>query len=212
MIEYPSIDNSSKAPRQPCIAYNKLDGSNFRAKWTHKKGFCVYGSRTELIDETTENFGDMVKVFKRDHLDKFSDLFSSMREAKEQQEVIVYGEYFGSSSFAGTHDWDEDHKIIWFDILLGKKNRKFMRPQDFIKFCDKHQIDYPEVVYKGNLNEEFIEAVRRNDFNLNEGVVCKGTEPRGDYRGGIWSCKIKTRDYFDRLKERGETFVKSGWE
>lgn len=29
MIEYPSIQNSSKAPRKECVAFNKLDGSNF---------------------------------------------------------------------------------------------------------------------------------------------------------------------------------------
>lgn len=39
MVEYPSIQNSSKAPRKNCIAFEKLDGSNFRAKWTQKNGF-----------------------------------------------------------------------------------------------------------------------------------------------------------------------------
>jgi len=38
MIKYPSIINSVKAPRSHCIAFDKLDGSNFRAKYTQKKG------------------------------------------------------------------------------------------------------------------------------------------------------------------------------
>jgi hypothetical protein len=38
MIEYPSMQNSSKAPRKECMVFEKLDGSNFRAKWTEKKG------------------------------------------------------------------------------------------------------------------------------------------------------------------------------
>lgn len=54
MIEYPSIQNSSKAPRKNCVAFDKLDGSNFRAKWTAKRGFDTFGTRTQLIDETSE--------------------------------------------------------------------------------------------------------------------------------------------------------------
>lgn len=42
MIEYPEIINSSKAPRLACIAFDKLDGSNIRIKWTQKRGFDLF--------------------------------------------------------------------------------------------------------------------------------------------------------------------------
>lgn len=55
-----------------------------------------------------------------------------------------------------------------------------------------------------NLNDSLIESVRRNDFNLFEGVICKGTESVGNAVGGVWMCKIKTQSYFDLLKAKFE--------
>ena len=34
---------------------------------------------------------------------------------------------------------------------------------------------------------------------MNEGVICKGKQSSGAYRGGVWMAKIKTQSYFDRL-------------
>ncbi len=89
MIEYPSIINSSKAPRKACIAFDKLDGSNFRAKYTQKKGFHVYGTRTQSIDETSEMWGEMVTIFKRDHQKIFTDLFKT-KSYRDYREIIVF--------------------------------------------------------------------------------------------------------------------------
>ncbi len=72
---------------------------------------------------------------------------------------------------------------------------------DFVKEFQEI-VAIPDVIYVGKLNEEFIASVRRNDYNLKEGVVCKGTIPTGASVGGIWSCKVKTQAYFDRLKTR----------
>ena len=77
MIEYPSIINSSNAPRQNCIAFDKLDGSNFRAKYTQKKGFETFGTRTQLIDETTPFWGEMVTIFKSEYKNDLEKFFKS---------------------------------------------------------------------------------------------------------------------------------------
>ena len=67
------------------------------------------------------------------------------------------------------------------------------------------------VVYEGNLTDEFIASVRRNDFELDEGVICKGTQGKGSYRGKVWMAKIKTQAYLDRLKNRfGDEWSKYG--
>lgn len=190
MIEYPSIINSSKAPRKNCIAFDKLDGSNFRAKYTSKKGFNLFGTRTQLIDETTPFWGEMVTVFKDTVQEPLEKLFSKDKDFRDYREIIVYGEFLGENSFAGRHE-NEPHEIVIFDVLLGHKQRKFLRPQDFVKIIGK-EVKIPDVIYSGNLNEEFIQNVRDNNFNLKEGVICKGTEPSGAFSGGIWSCKIKT--------------------
>jgi hypothetical protein len=207
MIEYPSIINSSKAPRKAGIAFDKLDGSNFRAKWTKKKNFHVFGTRTQLIDETTPFWGDMVNVFRNTLEDNLIQLFQ--KEFKNDKEIIVFGEYVGDNSFAGIHV-DEPKKIILFDVMVCNVQRKFLRPQDFIKIIG-NRFEIPKIIYRGNLNEEFIKDVRNNKFNLNEGVIFKGTEPTGNAVGGIWQCKIKTNDYIEKLKQRfQENWTKYG--
>lgn len=207
MIEYPSIQNSSKAPRQECIAFDKLDGSNFRAKWTQKRGFDVFGTRTQLIDETSEFWGDMVVVFKNTVQKPLEDLFKKDKDFQNVREIIIFGEYFGENSFAGRHE-DEPRKIVLFDILVGNKNRKFLKPREFIKKT-KDLIETPRVVYEGNMNDQLIADVRADKYNTFEGVICKGTQHVGNASGGIWMCKIKTQKYLDSLKNRfGDDWTK----
>jgi hypothetical protein len=207
MIEYPSIQNSSKAPRQECIAFDKLDGSNFRAKWTQKRGFDVFGTRTQLIDETSEFWSDMVVKFKNTVQKPLDNLFRKDKDFRDVREIIVFGEYFGENSYAGRHE-EEPRKIVVFDIMVGHKLRKFIKPREFIKKT-KDVIETPRVVYEGNMNDSLIARVRADEFNTFEGVICKGTQSVGNASGGIWMCKIKTQKYLDSLKTKfGDEWTK----
>jgi hypothetical protein len=70
-------------------------------------------------------------------------------------------------------------------------------------------VEIPRIIYEGTLNEEFIKNVREDKFNTFEGVICKGTQTKGSFRGKVWMCKIKTVAYLDRLKNRfGDDWVK----
>ena len=199
MIEYPSIINSARAPREACAAFEKYDGSNIRAKWTRKNGFETFGTRTTLMDETHPHLGDAVKIFKADYAEGLDKLFK--KQFPNEREIVCFGEYFGEHSYAGIHDLNEPHELVLFDVLVGHKNQKFLRPKDFVKLLDGYA-KIAKVVCEGNLNEELIADVRANKFNLKEGVICKGSTVKGQYRGGIWMCKIKTQAYLDSLKER----------
>ena len=47
------------------VAFKKYDGQNFVAKYNvKKKVFDSFGSKTRLVDETDEQFGLAVKIFK----------------------------------------------------------------------------------------------------------------------------------------------------
>lgn len=175
MEEYPSIINSSKAPRKHCFAFDKIDGSNFRAKFTQKRGFDSYGTRTQMIDETTPFWSEMVKVFKQDHEKALTDLFKKHKEFRDYREIIVFGEFWGEHSFAGFHDVSEPHKIIMFDVLVGHKQRKFLKPKEFIDYIAPIT-ETAKVVYEGNMNEQLIKDVREGKYDVNEGVICKGIE------------------------------------
>ena len=95
MIEYPSIINSSKAPRKKMVAFEKLDGSNIRVKYTPKRGFDLFGSRTTLIDEASEQLGGVVKIFNdtcKDPLEAYIKKYYP-----KEKEIVVFGEYVGTN-------------------------------------------------------------------------------------------------------------------
>lgn len=197
MLEYSSIINSSKAPRKQCIAQYKYDGSNIRAKYTQKDGFCLFGTRTQLIDESTPFWNEVVTVFNSTLKDPLTELFKS-KDFRDFREIIVFGEFFGENSFAGRHE-AEPHEIVVFDVLLDHKQRKLIPPREFYKTVGK-VVKTPEIIYEGNLSDQFIQDIRDSKYPVNEGVICKGIEKSGAFFGGIWTCKIKTQAYLDKLK------------
>lgn len=196
MTEYPTILASSKAPRKLCIGFEKLDGSNIRVKYTAKRGFELFGSRTQLIDASHPHLGQVVAVFNasfKEPLEKImKDKFPNEREA------IAFGEFFGPNSFAGMHVESDQKKFVLFDLFIGHKNSKFLLPQEFIKLC-ADKVETARVVYEGNLSDELIKDVREGKYDVFEGIVCKGREKTGAARGGVWMAKIKTQKYFDTL-------------
>lgn len=201
MIEYPSIMNSSKAPRAPCIAFDKMDRSNVRVKYTRKRGFTEFGSRTQRIDKGHPFLGAAIDIFYRDFENPLVDLIEA--EFPNEREVVAFLEFFGDKSFAGWHEPEDPTKrLVCFDIMVGHKNRKFIKPQEFVKLTNKYKVIAPRVIYEGNMNDQLIADVRAGVYDVVEGVVCKGTQNTGAHRGGIWMCKIKTKAYLDRLFNR----------
>jgi hypothetical protein len=197
MKDYPSIPPSSKAPRQHCIGFDKLDGTNVRVKYTQKRGFHLFGTKSELFDHTHPIFGAIPALFEAQiqaPLTKFV-----RKEFPNEREIYAFFEFFGPSSFAGSHVKGEPKQLVLLDILLAKRE-EFMLPQEFVKRCAPI-LPTPKVVYTGNLNDQLIQDVREGKYNLNEGMLCKGTKASDQYHGKIWMAKIKTHDYFRRLKE-----------
>jgi len=208
MIEYPSIINSSKAPRKPCIAFVKYDGSNIRVKYTQKRGFDLFGSKNCLIDESHPHLGEVVSVFTKSHADPLTKLFKKLYP--NEREITVFGEFLGPSSFAGIHVVGEPKEFVMFDVMICGKQNKFVHPKDFVKIY-AGEVRTAEVVYEGNMNDQLIADVRAGKYPVNEGVVCKGMEKSGAFRGGIWMCKIKTQAYLNKLKVRfGDEWEKYG--
>ena len=206
MIEYPTILPSSKAPRENCIAFEKFDGSNIRVKYTSKKGFALFGSRTQLFDKGHPFLGAAVEVFQKKYEDKLVDLIE--QHWPNEREVIAFLEFFGKNSFAGWHEKEDEKDLVLFDLMVGHKNRKFLLPQDFIKLTSQVSAEIPSVVYQGNLTDQFIQDVRDGKYDREcrhrvfEGVVCKGTARTGAHRGNVWMAKIKTLNYFNMLKNK----------
>ena len=143
-------------------------------------------------------------------MEKYSEdlnrIFIDNKDFRNIDNIHVFFEYFGENSFAGYHPIEDikagKMNVVMFDIHVEKKG--ILKPKDFIeKFSC---LDIPKIVYDGNFNQKLVDDVRSNVYNLNEGVVVKGTTKtkRKDIEN-VFLCKIKTISWLQRLKGvRGE--------
>lgn len=206
MLQYPSILGVKKIPLgNPCVAFYKYDGSNLRFEWSPKKGWNKYGSRTQMIDSKHEVFGKGIELFHDTMGDIIVERLKSAmpKQFKNLERITAFAEFYGEDSFAGTHFAEDEKKLKLFDVFLFQKG--FLSPDQFIELFGNYEFA-PEIVYRGNLNQEFIESVRHNalDITLNEGVICKGVSDKiaTKTHGKIWMTKVKTFDYLNRLKNK----------
>ena len=118
---------------------------------------------------------------------------------RKVERITAFTEFFGPSSFAGSHEFDEEKELRLFDVFVFKQG--FIPPRQFKKLFS-HREWGAQVVYEGNLNASFIQDVREGKYDVVEGVICKGAD---------FTVKIKTIEYLDKLKgkfeERWEEFA-----
>ena len=199
MKQYPHIVGSAKAPLGvPCIAFYKYDGSNLRWEWSPKQGWHKFGTRHELFNETHPLYSQAIPIFMNTMADEI--VKRCKRIEKGVQRINVFTEFFGPSSFAGQHEFSEPKELRLFDVVLFK--RGLMPAKQFVdEFGD---LPYAaKVVYRGNLNRQFIEDVRMGLYPVVEGVVAKGDD---------FMVKIKTYMYLKRLNEVYGADYRNYWE
>ena len=202
MKQYPTIPNSSKAPRESCYAFVKYDGSNLRFTWTKKRGWHKFGTRHLLIDESSI-FGPAIPLFLEKYSTGLEKAFSH-KDFRGITEFTVFAEWFGAKSIAGQHESDDPKDIILFDVNPLRKG--ILPPKKFLDYFG--HLDVAEHIYTGNLNEELIKNVKESNFDfldfrsqkdirteIPEGIICKG-------RDGNWMSKIKAKAYFDEIRKR----------
>jgi hypothetical protein len=203
MKQYPSIIGSSKAPRKPCYAFYKYDGSNMRFEWTKKNGWWKFGCRTHLIGEYDLQFPNVKPLFLNLHA-KWIEESMFHHYGKKLQKVTVFMEYVGQNSFAGLHDPKDEMNLMLIDVNIHKKG--IMGPKEF--YDNFGELPFAaHLVYKGNLNKQFIRDVREGNYPVNEGVVCKGGKGHK-----LWMCKIKTWEYLEKLKVMYNNDWQQYWE
>lgn len=196
MSEYPVINYYGDYWSLPIYAFDKLDGSNLRFEYSKKRGFYKFGSRNVLIDDT-HDLGRGIQIFRDKYEAELDKIFRS-KDYRDIQSFVCYGEFVGKNSEFGRHDlMTDEFDVILFDIEQHKKG--LIHPKQFIK--DFSHLGIPAVIYEGNLNMEFIKDIKNNIYNLKEGVICKGTiKSKKDC--GLYYCKVKTNDWFDRLRNK----------
>ena len=189
MLQYPSIVGSAKAPLgKPCIAFIKYDGSNLRWEWSPKKGWNKFGTRRQMFDAGTPLYNQAIPLF----MDSIADelVYRTKQIVKNPERITAFTEFFGPSSFAGSHEHDEAKELRLFDVFLFKKG--FVPPKQFVNVYGDMDCA-AEVVYEGNLNRQFVMDVRKGLYPGFEGVIAKGQD---------FSVKIKTDQFFEKLRNQ----------
>lgn len=190
MKSYPSIPTKIDFNKE-YIAFDKLDGSNIRAEWSKKKGFYKFGSRTQLLSETQTMLYPSIEIIR----DKYEEEITKKCLELEYERVVCFFEYLGPNSFAGSHtDPIESMDAILIDLNPYKKG--ILPPEEFLKITQN--MDTPRVLYRGTVDEDFIEKVRDNRLLglSGEGVVLKAIGEKHHTMA-----KVKTREWLDRLRE-----------
>lgn len=214
MKEYNSIpkfiENKGLLGEQ-VVAFNKLDGQNFRVKYqtkgANKNQFTLFGSRTQLVDETSENFGNAVVFFKENYEDKLRNIVieNSGKHGifNNVDEITFFFEWYGNNSFAGFHQQGDTMHLALIDVFI--KKRGYIEPNTFISMFYEKDMEVPQVIYKGKLNMEFVNSIVANDWtndscqypNVKEGVVIKRTTLMKGQK--LPMCKVKTNWWLTKL-------------
>ena len=199
MKPYWTIPGPKRSPRSHCIAFYKHDGTCIRAEWSRKNGWDKFGSRTVLIDSSSQ-YGQSIDIFKRKYAQDLDRILKKSKKLKSAEKAVAYLEYFGPHSFAGWHDPQDEKEmdLMLFDLNIHK--RGILLPRDFIEVFEG-EVEIPKVVYEGNFSQQFIEDVRDGKYPVKEGVVAKGVL-NGKGQHSLWMSKAKTRWWFDELKNR----------
>lgn len=192
MKHYPSI---TKEIRQDIHiwAFDKLDGSNIRAEWNVKKGFYKFGTKNQLIDESSKPFGRAIQMVR----DKFESDIAMVFKEQKWRDIICFFEMWGPSSFAGQHNFEEDLTVTLIDANPYKEG--ILEPREFIKYFG--HLDIPKVLYEGRVTTALFDKVKQSALPgmTFEGVVCKGASDTNARMPIMF--KIKSKAWLDRLRE-----------
>ncbi len=130
-----------------------------------------------------------------------------------QFEMILFTEFVGENSFAGTHQAGDKKKLVLFDAMI---EGKLLPPKDFLatfgdykppaQYADEFAL--PKLLYTGRYSGQLVEDIRKGKYPVKEGAVIKGV----DKAGNVHMAKVKTDAYETLLKETFKDNWKEYWE
>lgn len=193
MKQYHSIPHKEhyKDHNSMFYVFDKLDGSNVRAEWTVKQGFCKFGRRRGLLDATNEILKEAEPLIRQKYEESVSAIFNKLSSPR----ITCFFEFYGPTSFAGGHA-DEPHTVTLFDVFLYKKG--IIPPQEFIKLFG--HLGIPRLLHHGIVDQDLIAQVEEGTLEgmTFEGVVCKGGYDRKKKRPMMF--KIKNKKWLEKLR------------
>jgi hypothetical protein len=189
MKSYPSISRDIQYGL-PIFAFSKIDGSNIRAEFNTKQGLYKFGTRTRLLG-SDQGILSKAEGLIRKQESSIADICKS----NKWQSIILFYEFAGHNSFAGTHVDTDDHQVYLIDANPYKKG--ILPPSEFLNICS--ELNPAPCLYRGECTKEFVESVETGSLAgiSSEGVVCKA-KGKGNT---LVMFKIKRKSWYTRLRE-----------
>ncbi len=197
MLRYPKMPGPAGAQLGPCVAFEKLDGTNVFWEWVARR-WTSFGLRSGGYLWTPEGIGEFrakhapqaaaPDVFAEALADPLAERLGTMAPAGRS---VAFTELLGTGSFAGAHKLGDDMRLVLFDVWLD--GHGFLGPERFLEAFGA--LPVPRVLFRGKFGGKLTEDVRAGKYGVAEGAVIKG----GDGHT-VWMAKVKTQAYLDRLK------------
>jgi hypothetical protein len=210
-LAYPKIPDSKNVPLAKCVAFEKYDGTNLHWIWEPELGWYAFGTRRDRFDLDDRGIAEFNAVhpgleaatalFFQDFARSLEAIFR-VNPLYRCPEITVFTEFFGTNSFAGTHEPDDPKQLILLDV---QTDMSMVDPQQFVR--DFSTVKIARVIYSGKLTGKFIHDIRASKYDVAEGVVCKGSNA-----SGVWMAKIKTDAYMKRLQQAFKDNWRNYWE
>jgi hypothetical protein len=214
MLHYPKIRDSSAAQLGPCIAFEKIDGTNLHWSWDREFGWHAFGTRRDeftltapgiaLFAAAHPDLAGCAELFQATLAGPLDAVFRANPRYAPFATLKAFTEYAGPGSFAGLHRDRDTMELVLFDVEAAGFG--LIGPFDFAE--DFTHLRIPRIVYRGKFTGQLTEDVRKGKFGVAEGVVVKGGSGGED----VWLAKIKTRAYLERLKQAFADRWEDYWE
>lgn len=192
MKSYPSITKEIRHDVY-IYAFDKLDGSNIQAEWNNKKGFYKFGTRTQLTDEKTMPFGRAIPLLR----DKYEADLAMVFKEQGWRDALCFFEFWGPSSFAGNHNFEEKMDVTLIDVNPYKQG--ILEPVPFIRTFG--HLDIPQICYEGHVTSDLFDQVKQSTLPgmTFEGVVCKAANDKQTRMPIMF--KIKSKAWLEKLRD-----------
>jgi hypothetical protein len=208
-LAYPKIPDSRNCPLKQCVAFEKYDGTNMH--WIWENSWILFGTRRDEFSLTEEGISDFDKahvgleeapvVFNTVWAEKMDNYIrtklnseSNSNSESKLPRVVLFTEFLGKKSFAGSHKDSDEKFLVLFDVEI---NGKMLSPDEFLDFVSglDPSLQSAKVIYKGKYSSQLGENVREGKYKVPEGIVVKGL-----VKGEVYMIKIKTNAYMEKLK------------
>ncbi len=208
-LTYPKIPDALHCPLKSCVAFEKIDGTNIHWVWNPEFGFHDFGTRRDRFINSDAGWVQFYQA--HSELAGLKEAFQKIEQPLSDflttnyygtKEVIIFTEFHGPRSFAGTHNPKEEKKLTLFDVQI---DGRLLPPEQFIKLFEP--FGTPKVVFQGKFSGQLFMDVRNGKYSVQEGIVVKGV-----VNGQVYMAKIKTNAYLEQLRTQFKDNWKEYWE